>query len=536
MEFLWPFLLIIFIGIIVALVIQFVFSWLDQREIEVKNKIYFYLDEGQAEILPWGETEWTKAYHGQLVLEGDRLAMKASSRGILEFYNGTLVRLDESTKLNVEEISSDEQRDTLRLDLQNGTLWMNVSLEEDVLTPLNFIISTDHLRITSYGTIFEVGLSDRETVRVLEGEVLVEIFEEDSDREVVLEQVKVGVGQQIELTAQGYESLVARQSVSLLEALDDPWKESAWAAWNKEEDAFPTAYALEGPSAEEETSSLISSMPSAEVEAGMDDDLSGDSEEEDSSDSTPPELTLTFPEENPYPLPEGETSISLTGTTSANTAKVVVTSYDASGVAYAYTLTAYTAGSTTWRYNAASAYDNLREGRNLFTIVAENVEGVESEAIEVVIQVPEGALETEIADEASESDTADEGITEEDSISDGEETSIDATSSAGEAATMPLATPQLTSLNSAVLPSSGTYTTSAESVLILGSVSTSAVAVYVNDYQLSQFEVGSGVWSYYAQPDFLNYDVGENVYTVYAEDAEGNVSEVLTFKIYREAP
>jgi hypothetical protein len=541
MDFLWPFLLIILVGIIVALFIQFIFSWLDQKEIEFKNKIYIYLDQGEGQILPWGETEWSRVYDGELVMEGDVIDLGRLSRGVLSFYNGMSVRLDAETKMDIKDVSNGDTGDEFHLNVLNGTLWINVP--DEIEMPTRTIVYTDHLKITSYGTIFEVGVTDRETVRVLEGEVLVEVLAEESDREVALEQIKVGVGQQVEMTAEDWEKISTYQTVSLLEAVDDEWKAGTWYTWNIEEDAQPTVYEDEEATTEE----VVEDEPSEDIEeeeTAIDEEVA---EEDEAEDSTAPTLTLTFPESSPYTLPAGELSIALTGTATENTAKVIVTSYDESGAAYPYTLSAYTAGSATWRYNAAAAYDNLREGRNLFTIVAENADGFESAKIEVVIEVLEGALGEEVTEEETTEETAAEEVTiadEEVSSDEGAEsesaeeaeTESDSASEEGAATDEPLTTPQVSSLNGEALPGSGTYTTGAESVMILGSVSTSAVKVYVNDYQLSKFVAGSGVWSYYAQPEFLNYDVGENVYTVYAEDADGNVSAVLTFTIYRESP
>ena len=174
--------------------------------------------------MPWGQAEWTKAYDDQLVLEGDMLAMERESRGTLEFYNGTHVRMDEVTKVNIEEIETGSDLDEIEMSLRTGSVWLNVEDSSD--DALRMVVLTDNLRVTSYGTIFEVAITDREIVRVMEGEVLVEVLEQNSDREVVLEQIKVGVGQEIEVTSADMATMMARQPVSLLAALSDDWKET----------------------------------------------------------------------------------------------------------------------------------------------------------------------------------------------------------------------------------------------------------------------------------------------------------------------
>ena len=217
---------------------------------------------------------------------------------------------------------------------------------------------------------------------------------------------------------------------------------------------------------------------------------------------------------------------------SENAVKVTVTSYDAAGSGFSYELQHYQAGDLSWRYGLAADYGNLREGRNMFTVVAENGSGVESESLQVIVEVPEGFLEVveEVDEEVeieeateTEADVVEESATEEEDVAE-EETVSDE----------PLTAPAVTSLNGDSLD--GTYTTSAASVLVLGTVSTSAASVYVNDFQLTKFVAGSGEWSYYCEDQHLNYDVGTNTYVVYAEDSEGNVSDSFTFEIYRVAP
>lgn len=536
-EFLWPFLLIIFIGIIIVLAIQLFCNFLDQREIELKNKIYLYLDQGTATILPWGAIEWTKAYSGQLVLEGDRMEIGPSSRGVLSFYNGTVARLDADLSLEIKKIRAGDDSDQVDLTLDNGRIWLNMveSSEEN----LNFVVETDNLRITSYGAIFEVGLSDRESVRVTEGEVLVEVLEPDSNREVVLEQVKVGVGQQVEVTASDLEQMVARQTVSLLEASDNDWETSDWYAWNSLQDVDPMVYEVEEPGATpEETITEITPETTTETsttETPVDTTTS-------TTENSVPVIAITFPTENPYALPVGETLVTIEGTTSADTVSVTVTNYDENGTAFAYTLQSYVAGATTWKYNAFYGYGNLREGRNRFTIVARNEDGLPSTSLELIVEVSEGAFTALEEEETTTTETLTEDVTmttdtvptEDTGAPVSTETTTETTVEPSSTGTV--STPSVTLLNDEAAPAAWPYTTGVAEVLIEGTVGPEAVAVYVNDFKLTKFVAGSGSWNYYAKLDFGNYAIGDNFYTVYAEDLAGNRSAAFTFSIYYEAP
>ncbi len=64
-----------------------------------------------------------------------------------------------------------------------------------------------------------------------------------------------------------------------------------------------------------------------------------------------------------------------------------------------------------------------------------------------------------------------------------------------------------------------------------------ASEVYVNDYKLQKFVSGSDTWTYFANAKYNLMKEGENVYNVYAKDANGKKSEVLTVKVlYKPAP
>jgi hypothetical protein len=459
---------------------------------------------------------------------------------VMSFYNGSMVRMNGDSKVELQKVEVDDEVDQVELDVDNGTIWVNLGAQENDY--IKFMVETDHLRITSYGTIFEVSMTDRETVRVVDGEVLVEVVEMDGDREVVLEQLKVGVGQQVDLTASDIEAIYARETVSMLEAIDDDWKSTAWYNWNLEEDADPSKYVLDdvvdrGEETDTTTDEdVVDENDDDEVVEGDDEDTveepvveEDDADEDDTTTSSvTPSLELTSPDENPYTLKDGETSIAITGTASASVSEITVTSYDADGNGYAYSLGQFSQGDASWRYNAAEGYGNLREGRNLFSIVGETAEGYQSEILEVVIIVPEGAFgadeeddETDTDTDTTEEDTSEENTTEEDTT----ESTEDITQTQ----------PQILTANG-VSVSGNYYSSAADEVLIIGSVSESAVAVYVNEYKLSQFSAGDTTWSYYAKVDYLNYSVGSNSYTVYAEDADGNISQVLSFELYYEAP
>lgn len=506
LDLLWPFLLIILIGLVVALLVQFVFTWLDQREAELKNKVYLYQDRGSASVLPWGGTDWGRAYDGQLVLEGDLLRMGPASRGVLRFFDDSVVRLDADAKVEIQQIEQEEAATVLHLKVSNGSVWIHATEVSD--EPTRFIVTTDHLRITSYGPSLEVSVTDREVVRVMEGEALVEAVNNENAREVVLEQIKVGVGQEVEVTAQDLERIWARQPVSLLAALNDDWKLTEWFRWNRAEDDSSVLFA-EQPSVEATPEAEVV-VPVEETEVVAEEAV-----------VSPLELAITAPKTSPFEVTQKEDLlVMISGTVTQGASTVTVTSYAADGTASPYVLRSYTAGALTWSYRAHPDYGNLREGRNRFTVVAATAEGVKSSAVELIVQVKEGLLEEEVEEPVAEAAA--------ESTATPEATPVPASVSGG-----PVTAPMVTSFNGA--SASGRYTTSAESVTVVGSVGAGATAVYVNDYKLGKYTAGSGEWSYVLKPDFGNFAPGLNSFTVVAEAADGTKAST-TFEVYRTAP
>lgn len=553
LELLWPFLLLILIGIILVLLIQFVMTWFDQRQTDLKNKMYFYLDRGVASVLPWGQTEWAKAYHGQLVLEGDVLRMGRLSRGVLAFFDDSEVRMEADTKLEIDSIKPMErgEGDQVYLALSSGQIWLASGAGDDAAAPLQFVVNTDHLRVTSYGTVFEVGSTDRETVRVMEGEALVEILEEGKDRKVVVEQVKVGVGQQVEITAKTLEAIYARQPVTLLEALSDEWKGGEWYQWNQEN----VEYRIKNEEGGQGAEGAVIAEGEADVEVGEE----TESESQPAESLEPSVVSITSPAESLVVFKGGKEEVfTISGTATETTARVVVTSYDANGVGSPYALKGYKAGAGEWSYRASYAYGNLREGRNKFTVAGEDANGVKGAAVEVIVEVPVGTFSEKKTEGGSQKTEGEQGTEEQDgeATTDAAEASEEANASTGESGASseideeqgssvadapsdlsdePLTPPRVVSLNGSPLPADARLSTGAESILVVGAVSTSTSAVYVNKFKLTKYVAGSGEWSYVIRPEFGNYDAGNNTYTVVAEDAEGN-KESFVFEVYRVAP
>ncbi|MDX9970866.1 MAG: hypothetical protein RBS56_03075 [Candidatus Gracilibacteria bacterium] len=100
-----------------------------------------------------------------------------------------------------------------------------------------------------------------------------------------------------------------------------------------------------------------------------------------------------------------------------------------------------------------------------------------------------------------------------------------------------LSAPKLTGVSGVTkTDENGFYVVTNYLATLSGTVS-GASEVYVNDYKLQKFVSGGDTWTYFANAKYNLMKEGENVYNVYAKDANGKKSDVLTVKVfYKPAP
>lgn len=494
-EFLWPFILIISIGLIIVLLVQLVFSFFAQKELEMRNKANFYIDHGRAEMMEWGSDEFLKAYNGGVILEGDTIQTKAESRGVLVLFNGTEIRFDESTEVTVETLESHGDEDELAIDLHKGQIWVKQVVGSK--GTVDVTVKTGNIDVHS--GVGQYSASDRgeQSVRVFEGSVDASLVERDG-KDIVIDEVNVGVGQQIYMSSADVANLIARTNMNFLTAVSDSFKDTDFYKWNMTYEFEESSQEIEvSPDEEEDTSGEVS--PDEE-------------EDDDASEDTDPELALTNPSTNPSVL-DGD-QLYITGTVTGYALKVVVTSYLPDGSEEPYQLSLFQPGDTDWSYNAAIYYENLYVGENKFVVTAYDASGYEADTLTVTINV--------VGDEEESEDSEEVPVEEEDS------------EEAADLACGSVTTPVVSTVGGETW-TDAMYVTSEGYVRISGTVEC-ADAIEINGYKLTLFESGSASWSYTADPSFGNLFEGENTYEVVALDAAGNRSEPAYFSINYTAP
>lgn len=476
----FPFLILIGLGILAVWGVSWWFQYQGTTENLEVNKVFIYFERGNGQILSWGETDWKRVYPGEVLWEGDTLRTGRSSRAVLVFYDGTIMRVDENSEVSLNRIEKKKSEQTAEVTIGRGSIWVNK--QDDAEWYFSLLVRTDDLRITSPSTIFAITQKLDSWVRVLEGQVQVEVLDQDAEKERILETYNLGVGQEIEIGFGELEKLRALQPVSVVSRISGDFEESEWYQWNQQEDLRPTDFAekTELPDLGENLDDEV------EVGTGVNTDNSGILGEEIVS----PELTVTFPAESPFETEKD--SIDIIGTANAVTSKIKV-NWLHQDEKDEYFLQHYELGAEDWRYSAAVKYDNMKVGENRYRITGFDVEGMESEVLEVIVN-----LVVEVSEEE-------------------------------------LTVPMVKSFNGEVVSGTDyTYTTDADRVEIKGSCSERTYKIVVNDFALSKKDPGSTDWLYFADVKYDNLAPGENIYKVYAEDLEGDKSEMMEFTIIKE--
>ncbi len=396
-DYILPFLIFLSIGIIVVLGVQLWGNWQNQG----KADVYLYVVEGKSKLLLYGSSNWDTAYNGTQLLLGDSFKTLSGGRALLKFFNGSLMRLNSDTAITLTDLQKHSDQEKIVVNLDNGSLWVNGHKSQGVRNAA-YEVRTSNMLVKAKGTIFEVeNAGGLQLVRVFDGEIKVDILITSDGRERVADTRNVGVGQQIVLDSASIKSFEQNKEVSLLQAIDDAFKTTAWYLWNTKEDISPTDVAnfvSSSGSSSEMTSTSPSPSTSLPPSTSSDpEDPTGGtpltsetpSSSDSSSETTPSDTVFVL--EKPVvssPLLSARTitegKVSITGTVKKGTAGVLVEQV-IDGVIDSYALNKFKVGDTQWSYNAAEVFGNLRPGENTYSIYAIDSAGKKSAPVTVTI-------------------------------------------------------------------------------------------------------------------------------------------------------
>lgn len=502
--YLLPFFLLVGVGIIAVLAFQL---W---SNLQVKSgDVYFYIASGKAKLLEYGMKDWEDAYSGTKLRAGDSIRTLGGGRLVLEFYNGTKVRMNEDTQLTLVDVFKNKNDEKITMALDHGVAWINHVASEDV-TNSHVAISTSNLSVRDTGTVFSVERNTNEVVRVMKGAVKVNIFAEENKKDQMLPPVDVGIGQEIALDSNAFKALRNDENPSILVPFSDTFRNSEWYSWNMREDLQPTRFSDTVSSDQnssnsrtvpaQNSSTQTPSVQTSQIPSSSDTDLAlpsvSPSSSQSSSLSTAGQtsdgslLEIVQPAQKSITIKEGK--FVFEGKVDTGIHKIVVRQ-NFGGASENYVLKKFKAGDRTFSYNLVEEYGNLKPGDNFYEFSGYDANDKKvATSDEITIHYQKTA--TQITDT--------------------------------------LSVPKILSFNGAA-PVQGTVaaaTVTVGVVKVVGEIH-GAQKVVISGYTLTKYQPGATQWIFYANENGGNLKPGPNEYEVYGIDSSGKESEHVKFSI-----
>jgi len=391
-----PFLILIAAGVIMILLFNL---WRAVFTPAPTADAYMHVESGSVEMKTWGTEEYFNLSSDTVVMQGDELKTSADAQVIIEFLDGTIMRIDGGSSVVFDGIFEKGDIEMIEIFLEDGKVWFN-KMYKDTATS-NIFVKMDNINVTSdSGSIFELENDFEEVVRVMNGDQI-EIEIKSMDDSKIVETEQVGVGQEIVFNDKVLDRYWQYQSPSVLAALSDGFKQSTWYEWNVAEDLEPTQFskALGGNNEFVEVEpEVFEPSEEGEVVDGEEEVVDGEVmepevvEEEPEAEEDEEEKEVVV-ELGPLQKP---VITSVQGVSDANadgfyvvTGRLATLAGTVSGadkvVVNGYTLSKFSAGDASWTYYANADFGLMVEGENTYEVYALGADGTRSESIYVKV-------------------------------------------------------------------------------------------------------------------------------------------------------
>lgn len=482
--------------------------------------------------------------------EDDILEVPARSNAILEYFDGTHMRLDEQSRVRLGASKKGTKESSIELTLEQGSAWiatptmqafsgaiervvetgdMSINLPaetEAIITPTSVIV------YASDGPGLEIAFSESsDTVIVGEGQIFTVRGEIQSDTNLyawrepldprVLESDFLRASRSIDtnktLLADNTLQTTPEDILTILRPLEGELiKENTVevaGTFNASVDRIRVNGYQATIDKENFTFSQQLALPAEdEVEIQIDAiDAKGLVLEKTTRTiardiQPPPPPVITAPASSGQTLRTQSAEIEIRGTNAANIAGILVNDYR---------LQLFRKGDTSWSYLASTQLGNFRAGRNVYTIRTIDDAGNQSAPAVITILLEEGVPGIVTDTSQPTSPTSETPI----------ETEI------------PTNLPDNDPLNPGILsitaPTTGEVyeATTEREILIEGKTGTQTASVWVNGYNLRLYEAGKDFWNYIASTEYGTLNRGTNTYEVIARNADGQILDKLTYTI-----
>jgi len=407
-----PFLVLVLVGL--SIVLFFKLWGVLFASPEVKGA-YVHIVEGAVSTKQWKADDFVNIRDDVLILSGDELKTSADSKVIVEFFDGTLMRLSGGTDLVFKEFVDDPDAPKVSLLLLSGDMWVNKFYKE---AGSKFIVKVPNVEIISVGKdVFALSARSDDAIRGIKGAVNVSVYSEDGDD--VVDDFSVGVGQEAIFSEKVLKAYWEHKSPSVLSPLSDEFKGLAWYKWNLKEDRSPTEFSkLAGGDALEEAppevlpdATVSATVTSASVSA---DGVTIDSTSEEEVVDTTDDVTVNDDSVNDAVV-QKPTIVSVSGVTKPDAdGFYVITTYvgvikgsvvgASKVIVNDYTLSKFKQGDSSWTYFANAKYNLMKEGENTYNVYAVDDGGNKSESLIVKVRYnPPAPVSVPVVEDSSAS-------------------------------------------------------------------------------------------------------------------------------------
>lgn len=179
-----------------------------------------------------------------------------------------------------------------------------------------------------------------------------------------------------------------------------------------------------------------------------------------------------------------------------------------------YRLQLFRSGDVEWSYLASTRLGNLVSGSNAFDVVALDADGNQSAPVRITIIYEPGAVSGVVGQQSS---------------------AAVAVSSAFDSTTLPKNAPLTPGVLTVTGPTPGvTHTATGSELLIEGKTSTVTASIWVNDYRLQLYRAGVNHWNYIASTALHTMKEGKNTYVIVARNDKNEILDTMTYTITYE--
>ncbi len=386
-DYFVPFLIIVCIGVILVLIFNLLRALFSADSVKAA---YLHVDSGTVQMKAWGTEGFFDINSDVLVMQGDEIYTAAGSKVIVEFFDGTILRLDGGTDVIFDSISDESDDPEISLKLLDGAIWVNKVYKNTQSTVLNIDLTSVVVR-SEMASVFEVENEVVDAVRVFnvfENEGLgVDVMSKDGGK--VLDSENVGVGQEVLFTKEVMERYYAFQSPTVVTGVGDEFKTTPWYLWNVAEDKAPKQFEkVAGASG----AGLVKVEPEILVPEDSGDDVVVEPTKPEETDKTEEDKTETVAtgalSKPTVTSVAGKAAPEASGTYKV-TSRVATLTGNVSGadkvVVNGYILQKFKPGDTTWTYFANSDFGLMKAGDNTYEIYSIDASGKKSETLTLKI-------------------------------------------------------------------------------------------------------------------------------------------------------